>query len=107
MGYFDFIHKGYLGSFGRFNEEFILPIERDESESHKQKLRAKIQPFLLRRTKRDPHLQLNLPDKLESNEYCPLTTEQASLYEGYILETLDQLEQLTGFQKGTRLKDAQ
>jgi len=76
---FDFIHKGYLGSFGRFNEEFILPIERDESESHKQKLRAKIQPFLLRRTKRDPHLQLNLPDKLESNEYCPLTTEQASL----------------------------
>ncbi|MED3875826.1 DEAD/DEAH box helicase [Lysinibacillus capsici] len=100
---FDFIHKGYLGSFGRFNEEFILPIERDESESHKQKLRAKIQPFLLRRTKRDPHLQLNLPDKLESNEYCPLTTEQASLYEGYILETLDQLEQLTGFKKKGRV----
>ncbi len=100
---FDFIHKGYLRSFGRFNEEFILPIERDESESHKQKLRAKIQPFLLRRTKRDPHLQLNLPDKLESNEYCPLTAEQASLYEGYILETLDQLEQLTGFQKKGRV----
>ncbi|MEK5230723.1 DEAD/DEAH box helicase [Lysinibacillus sp. FSL K6-0232] len=100
---FDFIHKGYLGSFSRFNEEFILPIERDESEAHKQKLRAKIQPFLLRRTKRDPHLQLNLPDKLESNEYCPLTAEQASLYEGYILETLDQLEQLTGFQKKGRV----
>ncbi|KOS60863.1 helicase [Lysinibacillus sp. FJAT-14222] len=100
---FDFIHKGYLGSFGRFNEEFILPIERDESESHKQKLRAKIQPFLLRRTKRDPHLQLNLPDKQESHEYCPLTAEQASLYEGYILETLDQLEQLTGFQKKGRV----
>ncbi|MGE6513602.1 DEAD/DEAH box helicase [Lysinibacillus sphaericus] len=100
---FDFIHKGYLGSFGRFNEEFILPIERDESESHKQKLRAKIQPFLLRRTKRDPSLQLNLPDKQESNAYCPLTTEQASLYEGYILETLDQLEQLTGFQKKGRV----
>lgn len=100
---FDFIHKGYLGSFGRFNEEFILPIERDESESHKQKLRAKIQPFLLRRTKRDPNLQLNLPDKQESHAYCPLTTEQASLYEGYILETLDQLEQLTGFQKKGRV----
>ncbi|WP_375200063.1 DEAD/DEAH box helicase [Bacillus sp. RS11] len=100
---FDFIHKGYLGSFGRFNEEFILPIERDESESHKQKLRAKIQPFLLRRTKRDPNLQLNLPDKQESHEFCPLTTEQASLYEGYILETLDQLEQLTGFQKKGRV----
>ncbi|MGE7092693.1 DEAD/DEAH box helicase [Lysinibacillus sp. NPDC048646] len=100
---FDFIHKGYLGSFGRFNEEFILPVERDESEQHKQKLRAKIQPFLLRRTKRDPNLQLNLPDKQESHAYCPLTTEQASLYEGYILETLDQLEQLTGFQKKGRV----
>lgn len=100
---FDFIHKGYLGSFGRFNEDFILPIERDESEPHKQKLRAKIQPFLLRRTKRDPNLQLNLPDKQESHAYCPLTTEQASLYEGYILETLDQLEQLTGFQKKGRV----
>jgi len=100
---FDFIHRGYLGSFGRFNEEFILPIERDESEPHKQKLRAKIQPFLLRRTKRDPNLQLNLPDKQESHAYCPLTTEQASLYEGYILETLDQLEQLTGFQKKGRV----
>ncbi len=105
---FDFIHKGYLGSFGRFNEDFILPIERDESEPHKQKLRAKIQPFLLRRTKRDPNLQLNLPDKQESHAYCPLTTEQASLYEGYILETLDQLEQLTGFQKKRPcLKNAQ
>jgi len=100
---FDFIHKGYLGSFGRFNEEFILPIERDESASHKQKLRAKIQPFLLRRTKRDPNLQLNLPDKQESHAYCALTAEQASLYEGYILETLDQLEQLTGFQKKGRV----
>lgn len=100
---FDFIHKGYLGSFGRFNEEFILPIERDESEKHKQKLRAKIQPFLLRRTKRDPHLHLNLPEKQESHAYCPLTAEQASLYEGYILETLDQLETLTGFQKKGRV----
>ncbi len=100
---FDFIHKGYLGSFGRFNEQFILPIERDESEPHKQKLRAKIQPFLLRRTKRDPNLQLNLPDKQESHAYCALTAEQASLYEGYILETLDQLEQLTGFQKKGRV----
>ncbi|GLC87903.1 DEAD/DEAH box helicase [Lysinibacillus piscis] len=96
---FDFIHKGYLGSFNRFNEEFILPIERDDSFTHKQKLRAKIQPFLLRRTKRDPQLQLNLPDKQEIHEYCPLTTEQAALYEGYILETLEQLEQLTGLQK--------
>lgn len=96
---FDFIYKGYLGSFRKFQENYIAPIERDESENHKQKLRTKIQPFLLRRTKQDPDLLLNLPDKQEQREYCPLTTEQAALYESLIQETLFKLETLTGFEK--------
>ena len=96
---FDFIYKGYLGSFGKFQENYIAPIERDESENHKQKLRVKIRPFLLRRTKQDPDLLLNLPDKQEQREYCPLTTEQAALYESLIQETMFKLETLTGFEK--------
>lgn len=100
---FDFIHKGYLGSFGKFSEQYITPIERDESESHKRVLRIKISPFLLRRSKRDPELQLNLPDKQESHEFCALTTEQAALYEGYIQDTLAGLEQLAGFEKKGRI----
>lgn len=100
---FDFIHKGYLGSFGRFSEAYILPIERDDSEKHKQVLRAKIQPFLLRRTKRDPELMLNLPEKLEKQEFCPLTVEQAALYEGFIQDTMSDMEQLSGFEKKGRI----
>lgn len=100
---FDFIHKGYLGSFGKFQEQFILPIERDESEQHKEILRAKIRPFLLRRTKNDPDLQLNLPDKLETKKFCPLTSEQAALYEGYIQDTVTQMENMTGFEKKGRI----
>ena len=100
---FDFIHKGYLGSFGKFQEQFILPIERDDSEKQKQVLRAKIRPFLLRRTKRDPDLMLNLPDKQEMQEFCPLTSEQAALYEGYIQDTAAALENLTGFEKKGRI----
>ncbi|MCH7320589.1 DEAD/DEAH box helicase [Solibacillus sp. MA9] len=100
---FDFIHKGYLGSFSKFSEQYIIPIERDESESHKRILRTKISPFLLRRSKRDPELQLNLPDKQESHEFCALTTEQAALYEGYIQDTLASLEQLAGFEKKGRI----
>ena len=96
---FDFIHKGYLGSFAKFQEKFITPIERDESEKHKHSLRMKIRPFLLRRTKRDPALQLNLPEKIESQEFCPLTTEQAALYEGYIEDTMSRLEQMSPFEK--------
>ena len=60
---FDFIHKGYFGNFRKFTDNFIIPIERDDSEADKQKLRAKIRPFLLRRTKSDPDLQLNLTEK--------------------------------------------
>ncbi len=96
---FDFIHRGYLGSFRRFQEDFIAPIERDNSESTKHKLRLKIQPFLLRRTKQDPELLLNLPDKLEQKEYCGLTTEQAALYESLIQETVSKLDTLSGFEK--------
>ena len=100
---FDFIHRGYLGSFGKFQEQFILPIERDESEKHKEILRAKIRPFLLRRTKNDPDLQLNLPDKLETKKFCPLTSEQAALYEGYIQDTLAQIDNMSGFEKKGRI----
>lgn len=100
---FDFMHKGYLGSFGKFQEQFILPIEKDESERHKAILRAKIRPFLLRRTKRDPDLMLNLPDKQEMQEFCPLTVEQAALYEGYISDTMANLEKLSGFEKKGRI----
>lgn len=96
---FDFIHKGYFGNFRRFTDNFIIPIERDDSEEVKRKLRAKIRPFLLRRTKSDPDLQLNLPKKLEKNEYCPLTTEQAALYESFLEETKFKLETLSGFEK--------
>ena len=96
---FDFIYKGYLGNFRKFQESYIAPIERDDSEEHKRKLRSKIRPFLLRRTKQDPDLLLNLPNKQEQREYCPLTTEQAALYESLIQETLFKLETLTGFEK--------
>ena len=102
---FDFIHKGYLGSFRKFSEEFIVPIERDDLEAEKRKLRARIQPFMMRRTKNDPELRLNLPEKLEQNEYVPLTPEQAALYESFVSETKFKLETLTGFErKGLILK---
>lgn len=100
---FDFIHKGYLGSFGKFQEQFIIPIEREESERHKEILRTKIRPFLMRRTKNDPELMLNLPEKQETKEFCALTSEQAALYEGYIQDTLTHLEVMSAFEKKGRI----
>lgn len=96
---FDFSNHGYLGSLGQFQKRFVIPIEKDEKVEKVQQLQSLIRPFLLRRTKKDEEVALNLPDKLEQKEYCPLTTEQASLYEQLIHDTFAELEKLSGFER--------
>ena len=74
---FDFTNHGYLGSLGQFQKQFVVPIEKEDEKSKIGQLQSLIRPFLLRRTKKDEEVALNLPDKLEQKEYCPLTAEQA------------------------------
>lgn len=96
---FDFTNHGYLGSIGQFQKRFVLPIEKDDDKERIQQLQAFIRPFLLRRTKKDEEVALNLPDKLEQKEYCPLTVEQASLYEQLVKDTFENLENLSHFER--------
>lgn len=96
---FDFINHGYLGSSGQFQKRYVLPIERDDEKAKIQQLQALIRPFLLRRTKKDEDVALNLPDKLEQKEYCPLTAEQASLYEQLVKDTLAEIDKLSSFER--------
>lgn len=96
---FDFLNPGYFGSFQSFTNDFILPVERDEDEDKREQLRLKIEPFLLRRTKKDTKLALNLPKKQEERERCPLTTEQAALYEGFIQEAKDKMQHAPPFER--------
>ncbi|OCA84583.1 DEAD/DEAH box helicase [Pradoshia sp. D12] len=96
---FDFINKGYLGSLTQFDKNFAGPIERNGDKNKIATLQRLIQPFLLRRTKKDEEVALNLPDKLEQKEFISLTTEQAALYEQLVKDTLDQVEKLSGFER--------
>ncbi|MEG6575428.1 DEAD/DEAH box helicase [Caldibacillus debilis] len=100
---FDFINKGYLGSQARFQKRFAIPIERDRDEKKSALLRKLISPFLLRRTKKDEEVALNLPEKLEQKEYCPLTPEQAALYEQLIRDTMEKLAHLEGIERRGRV----
>jgi SNF2 family DNA or RNA helicase len=93
---FDFTNHGYLGSLGQFQKRFIIPIERDDEKEKIRELQGLIRPFLLRRTKKDEDVALNLPDKLEQKEYCPLTAEQASLYEQLVKDTFVEIENASG-----------
>ncbi|MBO1004759.1 DEAD/DEAH box helicase [Pseudogracilibacillus auburnensis] len=96
---FDFVNHGYLGTVGQFQKRYIVPIERDGSEAKIKELQQLIKPFLLRRTKKDPDVELNLPDKLEQKEYCALTTEQAALYEDLVRDTFNKIDTLSHFER--------
>ena len=91
----DFLNPGYLGSGGTFRRRFAVPIERYHDAGKAEQLRALVRPFVLRRHKADPSILVELPEKVESREYCHLTREQASLYEscvGRMLKTVDAAE---------------
>ncbi|RME49871.1 MAG: DEAD/DEAH box helicase, partial [Caldilineae bacterium] len=89
---FHFLNPGYLGARQTFRRRFALPIERYNDEAAAARLRRLTAPFILRRLKTDPAVIQDLPDKVETKVYCPLTTEQASLYEAVVQESLTVIE---------------
>lgn len=96
---YDFLNRGYLGSLHSFHKRYVLPIEKDRDVEQIEQLQRYIKPFLLRRTKRDEQVALNLPEKQEQKEYVPLSVEQASLYEQLVKDTFEQVNSLAGMQR--------
>ncbi len=93
---FDFINPGYLGSSGEFSRKFVNVIEKKGDAEDIGRVQKLIRPFLLRRVKSDPAIELDLPEKQEQKEYVPLTVEQASLYEGVLHDLFEKLENSDG-----------
>jgi SNF2 family DNA or RNA helicase len=87
-----FLNPGYLGSETRFKRDFARPIERTGDKDATERLRKLTAPFVLRRLKTDKAIIADLPDKLEMKVYCPLTEEQATLYEAVVREALKNVE---------------
>ena len=71
----DFIMPGYLGSFQTFKE--MYPIT-DLEETSYMNLKRQIDPFILRRKKKD--VLKDLPEKLENKVYVELNEAQKELY---------------------------
>ena len=76
---FHFLMPGFLGSHRRFTELFRNPIERQGSTEKMAQLRARVTPFMLRRTK--DLVASELPPKIETMMPVPLEGQQADLYE--------------------------
>ncbi|MGH4140792.1 DEAD/DEAH box helicase [Clostridium sp.] len=95
----DFLNKGYLYNWSTFRREFAVPIERDGDPKKSTKLRKIISPFVLRRLKTDANIIKDLPEKIETKEYAPLTKEQATLYQAVVVDCLNKIDSSEGIQR--------
>ena len=76
---FHFLMPGFLGSQARFTQLFRTPIEKQGDSERMAQLRARITPFMLRRTK--ALVAGELPPKVETVLRVELQGAQADLYE--------------------------
>ena len=75
----DAVAPGFLGGAHWFRQHFRTPIERDGDDALLERLRGRIGPLLLRRTREE--VLGELPEKAESVRTVVLTGAQRDLYE--------------------------
>jgi len=86
---FQFLNPGLLGSLERFQQRFVIPIEKYKDEERREQLRRLVQPFILRRRK-DEVLK-ELPEKTEVTLLVELSPEERAFYEALRRNALEQL----------------
>ena len=79
---FDFIMPGYLYSYKKFKEIYEMPIVKDNDNWAMNKLKMLIEPFILRRTKKE--VLTELPDKTISVLNNEMQGEQLKIYMSYM-----------------------
>ena len=77
---FEFAVPGYLGSLAQFETRYAKPLEGQEKPPPgvMDRLRRRVSPFVLRRTKAE--VVSELPQKIEKTVFCELTPAQESAY---------------------------
>lgn len=84
----DFAQRGFLGGPTHFAREYATPIQAHRDAAAAGRLRKVMAPFLLRRLKSDKSIISDLPDKVEQDQFCALSKQQAALYESVVREGL-------------------
>ena len=78
---FSFASPGLLGNQQRFRDNYSIPIDKFKDLSRAQELQQKLNPFLLRRTKKQ--VATELPEKTEMVIFCEMGKEQRKVYDSY------------------------
>jgi len=81
---YDFLLPGYLGTAADFRERYETPLTRAPAPRTMERLRHRVRPFFLRRTKAE--VLTELPPKLEFPTLCELTDEQREVYRAVLAQ---------------------
>jgi len=88
---FRFIQPGWLGSREQFRERYEVPLlDVGAAAGVLARLRMKLRPFALRRTKEE--VAPELPSKIFVDEFCDLSAEQRRVYQDVIVEGRKRVE---------------
>jgi superfamily II DNA or RNA helicase len=79
---FDFLMPGYLGPAKEFKDRYETPIARAGDAAALRRLRQRLRPFVLRRTKAE--VAPELPAKIEQVAWCEMSAEQQSVYQAIL-----------------------
>ena len=97
---FDYIMPGYLFSYKKFKTEYETPITKDNNERTIKKLKMLIEPFILRRTKKQ--VLTELPEKTITVLNNQMKEEQEKIYLNYLAQAKQEVAEtinLRGFEK--------
>ena len=89
----DLVNPGLLGSRETFERTFARPIELQRDAYALERLRSLVGPFVLRRAKEAPEVELDLPPITITKVHCRLTVEQASLYRATVDRWMPRIEE--------------
>jgi len=79
---FDFLMPGYLGPAKEFQSRYETPIAKTGDAAALRRLRQRLRPFVLRRTKAE--VAPELPAKIEQVAMCEMSAEQQSVYQAIL-----------------------
>ncbi len=91
---FHFLMPGFLLNQKLFNSHYRTPIEKEYDKDKQRKLKKRLQPFILRRTKNE--VLAELPEKTEIIKYCQFDQKQTQLYESIRVTMEKNLKEIIG-----------
>ena len=94
----EFLMPGLMPNRARFAREILRPVQAGEKKAM-DRVRRMTAPFILRRLKTDKEIIDDLPEKIETKEFCTLSREQASLYSAVTTALAQELEGAEGIKR--------